>query len=148
MKLKIETEVEQGYLDVKAGFDESLFRKLSPPFPPVKVLRFDGCERGNLVILELNFLLFKQLWTSEITADHTDDSEFFFIDEGVKLPFFLKKWKHKHKVISTGIQSKIVDEIEFEAPFFWMNWAMYPLLWLQFAYRKPIYRKVFRRKES
>ncbi|WP_026952935.1 SRPBCC family protein [Algoriphagus mannitolivorans] len=148
MKLKLETTVEQGYLDVKAGFDESLFRKLSPPFPPVKVLRFDGCKKGDWVSLELNFLLFKQKWTSEITADHTDDLEFYFIDEGVQLPFFLKKWKHKHRVISTGIQSKIVDEIEFEAPFSWMNWAMYPLLSLQFAYRKPIYRKIFKRKEN
>lgn len=148
MKLKIETGVEQGYLDVKAGFDESLFRKLSPPFPPVKVLRFDGCEKGDQVSLKLNFLLFSQKWTSEITEDHTDELEFFFVDEGIDLPFFLKKWRHKHRVISTGIESKIVDEIEFEAPFSWMNWILQPLLWVQFAYRKPIYRKVFRRKGS
>ena len=146
MKIKIETSVDQGYLDVKRGFDESLFKKLAPPFPPVNVLRFDGCEKGDQVSLELNFLLFKQKWTSDITADHTDELEFYFIDEGVELPFFLKKWKHKHRVISTGLQSKIIDEIEYEAPFSWMSWVMYPLLWLQFAYRKPIYRKIFRRQ--
>ena len=146
MKIKIETSVEKGYLDVKRGFDESLFQKLSPPFPPVKVLRFDGCEKGGQVSLELNFLLFKQKWTSDITDDHTDELEFYFVDEGVELPFFLRKWKHKHRVISTGLQSKIVDEIDFESPFSWMNWVMYPLLWLQFAYRKPIYRKVFKRQ--
>lgn len=145
MKLTIETPVEQGYLDVKKGFDESLFKRLSPPFPPVKLLRFDGSEKGNLVSLELNFLLFKQKWTSEITEDKTTDLEFYFIDEGTELPFFLKKWKHKHRVISTGIGSIIRDEITYEAPFGLMTWLLYPALWLQFAYRKPIYKKIFRR---
>lgn len=145
MKLTIETPVEQGYLDVKKGFNESLFKRLSPPFPPVKLLRFDGSEKGNLVSLELNFLLFKQKWTSEITEDKTTDLEFYFVDEGIELPFFLKKWKHKHWVISTGIGSIIRDEITYEAPFGLMTWLLYPALWLQFVYRKPIYKKIFRR---
>jgi ligand-binding SRPBCC domain-containing protein len=147
MKLIIETAVEQGYLDVKSGFNEALFKKLSPPFPPVEVIRFDGCTKGDQVILELNFLLFKQRWTSIITEDNTTEMEFSFVDEGIELPFFLKKWKHRHRVISTGIQSKIRDEITFETPIGLLNYLLYPALWLQFAYRKPIYRKFFRRSE-
>lgn len=145
MHIKLETPVEQGYLDVKAGFNESLFKKLSPPFPPVKLLRFDGSEKGDLVTLELNFIFFKQKWTSEISEDKTTDLEFYFIDQGVELPFFLKKWKHKHRVISTGIGSIIRDEIEYEAPFGILTYLLYPALWLQFAFRKPIYREIFKK---
>ncbi|MBN7809611.1 hypothetical protein J0A68_01500 [Algoriphagus sp. H41] len=145
MKIAIETRVEQGYLDVKAGFDESLFLRLNPPFPPVKLLRFDGCEKGDVVSLELDFLAFRQKWTSVITDSLTTELEFSFVDEGEELPFFLKKWKHRHRVISLGIGSKIRDEIEFHSPFVLLDYLLLPVLWLQFAYRKPVYQKVFRR---
>lgn len=145
MKISLSTPVEQGYLDVKNGFNESLFKKLSPPLPPVKLLRFDGSEKGDKVSLELNFIFFKQKWTSLITEDRTTDLEFFFVDEGVELPFFLKKWRHKHRVISSGIGSVIRDEIEFEAPFKGLTYLLFPVMWLQFAYRGPIYRRIFTR---
>lgn len=145
MKISLSTTVEQGYLDVKNGFTESLFKKLSPPFPPVKLLRFDGSEKGDIVSLELNFIFFRQKWTSLITEDRTTDFEFFFVDEGVELPFFLKRWRHKHRVISSGIGSIIRDEIEFEGPFGLMTVILFPVMWLQFAFRKPIYRKIFKR---
>lgn len=143
MNITIETTVAQDYLQVKEGFDETLFTKLSPPFPPVKLLRFDGSKTGDLVTLELNFIFFKQKWTSEITDDQTDDQEFYFIDEGTTLPFFLKKWKHKHRIIKTKNGSIIRDEISYEGPFGLMTLMLYPALYLQFLYRKPIYKKIF-----
>ena len=145
MQIHLETHVEQGYLDVKAGFNESLFKKLSPPFPPVRLLRFDGSEKGDLVTLELNFIFFRQKWTSEITEDQTTNLEFFFVDQGIELPFFLKKWRHKHRVISNGIGSIIRDEIDYEAPFGLLTYLLFPAMWLQFAFRKPIYRRIFKR---
>lgn len=148
MKITLETPVEQGYLDVKSGFDQSLFKKLSPPFPPVRLLRFDGSQKGDFVVLELDFLFFRQKWTSKITEDLTMDLEFRFVDQGVELPFFLKKWKHTHRVVSTGIGSIIRDEIEFEAPFGWMNYLLFPVLWMQFAYRRRIYRRIFKRSAT
>ncbi|TDK45545.1 SRPBCC family protein [Algoriphagus formosus] len=143
MNLIIETPVKQDYLKVKEGFDEKLFTRLSPPFPPVKLIKFDGSQKGDVVSLELNFLLFKQKWTSLITEDQTNEKEFFFVDEGTELPFFLKKWTHKHRIIKKGDQSIIRDEIEYEAPFKIMTWLLYPALWGQFMYRKPIYKKIF-----
>lgn len=143
MKITIETPVNQDYLQVKEGFNEALFRKLSPPFPPVKLLRFDGSTEGDLVTLELNFIFFKQKWTSEITEDHTTEKEFYFIDRGITLPFFLKKWTHKHRIIKDGENSMIRDEIDYQAPFRVLTWLLYPAMLLQFAYRKPIYKKIF-----
>ncbi|MCH7397660.1 hypothetical protein MM236_06655 [Belliella sp. DSM 107340] len=145
MDINIETKVEQDYLKVKEGFDETLFTKLSPPFPPVKLLRFDGSSKGDLVTLELNFIFFKQKWTSEITEDRTDEKEFYFIDEGTALPFFLKSWRHKHRIIKSGDSSIIRDEISYSGPFRLMTVLLYPALYLQFLYRKPIYKKLFKK---
>lgn len=146
MKLTLQTRVEQDYLSVKNGFDQTLFQKLSPPFPPVKLLRFDGSSKGDLVVLELNFLFFKQQWTSVITEDVTDEKEFYFLDEGIELPFFLKTWRHKHRVIQEGTGSLIRDEIDFTAPFGWLTVLLYPALLAQFAFRIPIYKRVFKSK--
>ena len=146
MKLTLQTRVEQDYLSVKKGFDQTLFQKLSPPFPPVKLLRFDGSSTGDLVVLELNFLFFKQRWTSEITEDSTDEKEFYFIDEGIELPFFLKTWRHKHRVIQDGTGSLIRDEINYTAPFGWITVLLHPALLAQFAFRIPIYKRLFKTK--
>lgn len=146
MKITIKTHVEQDYLSVKEGFNESLFTKLSPPFPPVKLVRFDGSEKGDLVSLELNFIFFRQKWVSEITEDKTTAEEFYFIDQGVELPFFLKFWRHKHRVIKEGEKSIIQDEISFKAPFFLLTLLLYPAMLLQFGYRIPIYKKIFKKK--
>lgn len=144
MKLVIQTPVEQPYLAVKAGFGESLFERLSPPFPPVRLLAFEGSKEGDYVSLELDFIFFRQRWVSKVVEDLTTEEEFYFIDEGVELPFFLKKWRHKHRVIAVNSGSLIRDEIDFEAPFRGVNFLLFPVFWAQFAYRKPIYRRYFR----
>ena len=94
--------------------------------------------------MELNFLLFKQVWTSDITDDHEDAEQWYFIDEGTELPFFFKFWKHRHVIVKNGGNSRIVDDIEYKTPVLLLDWLLYPLLYLQFVYRKPIYKKVFR----
>ncbi|MFN4146802.1 MAG: SRPBCC family protein [Runella sp.] len=144
MKINLSTVVSQPLDQVWKGFDESLFRRLAPPFPPVRVVRFDGCMKGDWVELELNFLLFKQRWTSLITDQQATPQEVYFIDEGTRLPFFLSYWHHKHRLVREGAGTKIIDEIEFRTPFVLTDYLMYPLLWVQFAYRKPIYRRIFR----
>ncbi|MGB3587455.1 MAG: hypothetical protein WBA23_12990 [Tunicatimonas sp.] len=143
MRLIIRTSVEQDYQSVKQGFTEDLFLKLNPPFPPVQLKRFDGSSKDDIVELELNFLLFRQTWRSLITEDGETELEWYFIDEGVKLPFFLKYWKHHHRVLKQSSGSQIVDDIHFRSPFWLMDFLLYPVLGLQFLYRKPAYKKVF-----
>ncbi|WP_247235385.1 hypothetical protein [Telluribacter sp. SYSU D00476] len=143
MRLHIHTPVSAPIRKVWEGFDKSLFLKLSPPFPPVRLLRFDGSHKGDTVSLELNFFLFQEQWTSLITEQESDQEEIFFIDKGIKLPFFLKYWRHKHRLLRQGTGTVIADEIEYRTPFILFDYLMYPVFWAQFAYRKPIYRKVF-----
>lgn len=144
MKITIATKVGQSLSDVKLGFDKDLFSALSPPFPPVKLLRFDGSKKGDIVSLELDFFLFKQVWTSEITEDNHQEHEFYFVDKGVKLPFFLGAWEHKHRIIHLGnSQTEIRDEISFQGSWKVLTPLLYPVLYLQFLYRKPIYKRIF-----
>ncbi len=151
MHLILKTSVAPSVQHVWAGFDRALFDQLSPPFPPVEVVRFDGCLKGDVVHLRLNFFVFKQDWISLIvdqqTIGATDDAdEIFFIDEGTKLPFFLAYWQHRHRLLRDEHgHTLIVDDISFRTPFLLTDYLFYPLLWLQFAYRKPIYRRIFNR---
>lgn len=143
MNIEISTKVNQSLLKVWEGFNLELFSKLAPPFPPVKVKEFGGCLKGDKVHLELNFLLFKQDWISNIMDQKRTESEIYFIDEGTKLPFFLSYWKHKHRLVKEGEGTNIIDEITFKTPTILTDYLFYPLMYLQFLYRKPIYKKVF-----
>lgn len=145
MRLLLKTQVSQSLPVVWAGFDRALFDRLSPPFPPVDVVRFDGCMTGDVVHLRLNFLLFRQDWVSRIVDQQTTDAEIYFVDEGTQLPFFLTYWHHRHRLLYDSPGSTVIaDEITFRTPSRLTDVLFYPLLWLQFAYRKPIYRRVFR----
>jgi ligand-binding SRPBCC domain-containing protein len=141
--IKISTQVESSVQNVKEGFNRLLFEKLAPPFPKTNILRFDGCKTGDQVWLELDFGVFRQNWHALITEDSEDDSSWFFIDQGSKLPFPLKTWKHKHLVYSAGEGAVIVDDIQFTTSNGLLDLLSYPAFYLMFALRKPIYRKVF-----
>jgi len=147
MKIRIKTEVEAPLNIVWNNFTEELFTSLNPPFPPVKLIRFDGSNTNDVVELELNFILFKQKWISLITAQTTTESYIEFIDEGTTLPFFLSKWKHQHRMEKTEKGTCIIDNIEYKAPFL-LSFLLYPTLLLQFMYRKPIYKKFFKSKAT
>lgn len=143
MKLKISTSVKQSYRQVFAGFNQHLFVKLAPPFPPVKLLRFDGCQVNDRVELRLHFIFFRQTWESLITDYQDNDKEISFVDEGIRLPFFLKYWRHHHRIVKDDSQTIIIDDIDFKTPFLLLNYLMYPILYWQFLYRKPVYKRFF-----
>lgn len=143
MKLKIETTVARDFRTVYAGFTEELFRELTPPGVPVRLLRFDGSRTGDEVHLELRFPGFKHLWISQITADDCSESECFFVDEGRKLPIFLSYWRHAHRIRRAEAGAVIVDDIEFECPVPGMAWLVFPFLRHQFRARSPVYQRIF-----
>ncbi len=148
MRILLKTPVEQSMPTVWAGFNRTLFEQLTPAFPPVKVVRFDGCLQGDVVHLQLNFFLFRQDWISRIIDQQASDKEIFFVDQGTKLPFFLTYWKHHHRLQCSsddpGRQTTIIDDITFRTAFRLTDYILYPVLWLQFACRKPVYKRIFR----
>ncbi len=143
LRFKIKTQVSLPAEQVIQGFTRELFLQLNPPFPPVTLQRFDGCKQGDKVEILLNFLLFKQLWISEITEDYDREDELGFVDEGTKLPFFLSYWKHRHRIAKQGEKSVIIDDITYSGVGIVLTLLMFPLLYLQFLYRVPIYKKIF-----
>jgi ligand-binding SRPBCC domain-containing protein len=145
MRIRVETLVEQDYRSVFAAFDVDLFVALNPPFPVVRVRRFDGCARDDTIDLTLDFGLFRWRWLGRVVEAGGDTESLWFVDEGIVLPFFLRRWRHRHVVRRADPGAVIVDEIEFEASGGPLGSLLWPLLWLQFLYRKPVYRRRFAR---
>jgi len=144
MRIHIQTLVKAPWKQVQEGFDANLFKKLSPPFPKVELQRFDGCKAGDKVQLRLNFLLFSQKWHALVIEDGLLENGFFFIDIGEKLPFPLRKWQHRHEIKSSVGGTIISDDIRYSTGLWLIDLLAYPLLWAQFIYRKPVYRKIFK----
>ena len=143
MNIKISTRVNQNYKSVFAGFTEELFLKLAPPFPPFKLLRFDGCKTNDEVHIRLwNFGWTD--WIALITDDFEHSNQIGFVDEGKVLPSFLKSWKHQHIIQDLDQGSEIIDNIQYTCPNRLLEYLIYPFLYLQFIYRKPVYRNVFK----
>lgn len=144
MRIKIITDVEAAFEYVRQNFDQALLEKISPPFPPTRLLRYDGNQPGGEVHVELNFILFRQVWKSRIKNYSEDGQQVVFTDEGTQLPFFLSYWHHEHRVEKHGSGSRITDDITFRTPSRLTDYLLYPLMYGQFAYRKPMYRKYFK----
>lgn len=145
MQFSLSTTVRGTPQSVFARFTEELFRVLAPPFPRVRVVRFDGCSVGDIVQVELNFFLFATTWTSTIVEQYTTDTDIVFVDCGTTLPFFLSAWRHTHTVRAVdATHSAIIDSIVFEVYHPVLTWLMAPLIITQFLYRKPIYKRYFR----
>ncbi|MBF9253043.1 hypothetical protein I2I11_07050 [Pontibacter sp. 172403-2] len=143
MQLHLKTHVRQNYKTVFNAFDEQLFRRLSPPYPRLKLLRFDGSAPGDMVEVELQTGIKSFRWTSLITDRSITGTEAYFIDEGRELPPPLRLWRHKHLVSQSGSGTIIHDIITYSTGFKVVDALLYPLMWAAFGMRKPVYRKVF-----
>ena len=146
MHVILRTAVAQPPAQVMAGFTRELFIALAPPFPKLRLLRFDGCRTGDQVEIELDTLVKRLPWTSLLVDEgQLADGTLFFVDEGQTLPPPLRYWRHRH-LIQPGPQggSIIVDDLEYRTATPALDALLYPAIWAQFAWRKPIYRRWFR----
>ncbi|NMM46946.1 hypothetical protein [Marinigracilibium pacificum] len=143
MKIVIKTKVESSLADVERKFDRNLFVKLSPLFPKLNLLRFDGIGKGGVTQLLLDFILFSQEWVSINTHSVSSSKGFYFIDVGKKLPFPLKNWRHHH-IIYSEESTVIVDRISYSTRSLILDLLMYPAMWLMFYLRKLAYKKYFK----
>ncbi|WP_216690420.1 SRPBCC family protein [Hymenobacter siberiensis] len=146
MHVTLRTAVSQSPAVVMAGFTRELFVALAPPFPRLRLLRFDGCHTGDRVEIELDTLVKRLSWTSLIVDDGVQpDGTHFFVDEGQILPPPLRFWRHRH-LIQPGPKggSVIVDALEYRTASRLLDALIYPAMWAQFAWRRPIYRRWFR----
>ena len=143
MRIIIKTKVEQDFKKVFQAFDINLFMKLKPPLVSLDVIRFDGCQKGNEVHIEVKLLWMKQKWISLITEQQSNENKIYFIDEGVLLPKPLKYWKHKHIIDKSIDSSIIIDDICYNTNNILLDFLLFPALFLQFYFRKPVYKSYF-----
>ena len=143
-RLSFECRLSTPLEEVVSGFDESLFRALSPPFPRVKIRQFDGVNAGDRVDLELDFIVFTWKWSSLITSSKQDAERMVFIDRGEVLPPFLSFWEHHHIMEKTENGSLIRDEIEFRPGKGWPAALVRLMIWMQMTPRNRIYKAYFK----
>jgi ligand-binding SRPBCC domain-containing protein len=144
LRIKIETLVKGNYKDVTNRFDRDLFLALKPPLVQLDLKVFEGCEKGDKVEMELGVLGVKQVWKSLITEHGLTDDRSFFVDEGVVLPPPLKDWKHHHIMENVeDNKTNIIDDIQYSTGFKLLDVLIYPVMYAQFWYRKPIYKRYF-----
>ena len=144
MKIKIITQVKGDTREIFSRFTRDLFLKLTPPWATVDLKRFDGSRKGDSVQLDVVMLgLIRQRWENYISGHMISENECFFTDEGVIMPPPIRFWRHHHVVRNSGAGCEIVDDIEYKTGFILLDLLMYPVIWIQFAWRKSVYRKVF-----
>ena len=138
----IQTKIGASMPFVWSQFNEALLKKISPPFPQVDIKRFDGCSKGDLVILEINLLFMKVIWSSEITNSNEDSNQSVFVDEGIKVPFGINMWRHEHSIIKIDeSRCYIQDFITYKTSNVFLYIIFFPFLLGMIFYRKPFYKK-------
>jgi ligand-binding SRPBCC domain-containing protein len=143
MRIQLKTKVNGNYKDIISQFDRRLFEALKPKHAKMEIVEFTGSEKGDKVHLRFHSPI-KTDWISHITEDDQDEKEAFFIDEGVKLPFPLSFWRHKHIVRKiTNDTSYIIDDISFKGVNILLSLILYPAIYLGFFPRKKVYRAYF-----
>ena len=147
MQIKIRTQVPGTPEAVFALFDRELLLSLTPPLMHVNLLRMDMPTRvGGIVHLEVIIMgIAKQEWYNEITEYATSPEQCHFTDRGVRLPAMFGAWEHRH-IVRRNAQGKteIVDDVNYKSRNAFLTVLLYPVVFLQFWYRRPIYRKFFK----
>ena len=143
MNICLKAKVKGHYKTVMQKFDRELFELLAPKNAPMKIKKFTGSKKGDLVHIHFKSPINTD-WISDIVEDGANEKEAWFIDEGRKLPFPLKYWRHKHIVRKIDEEhSVIIDDITFQGPNFIMDRLLYPAIYLGFKPRKRIYQDYF-----
>lgn len=145
MRFLIHTPVKGEPRKVFAGFDHNLLLMLTPPGMRIDLIHADQADKPNGYIhLKVTILgIIKQEWKNRFSDHELADDRCHFLDTGEMMPFPIKSWRHDHRVERLGDHTQIIDDVQFGTKFLLLDWLLFPVMWLQFRYRRPIYRKHF-----
>ncbi len=139
MNITLRSKVSGDLMAISNRFDAELFMYLLPP--GAKLIEFGGSKKGDIVHLKLPIA---GEWISEITESGISKDKCYFIDEGKKLPFPIKKWKHKHILHRAGHSTIIEDNMTFSAGNLILDIVLYPFLLAAFLPRVWQYKSYFK----
>lgn len=85
------------------------FELLTPPFPPVRVVRRSGTgiPVGTRVELRIG-------WSRWVALHTVYEKNRLFVDEQISGPF--TKWVHRHEFEAVDGKTRLTDRIEYELP--------------------------------
>lgn len=126
-------------------FNDRLLTALSPPFAKPLTRHYGGNRPGDRLHFVLKTPLGAKDWTGQVTEEAHGEAEIYFVDEGEHMPLGLTLWRHKHRLIKAPYGTRIRDEVQFETNNGLFTLLLFPALWVQFLYRKPLYGKTIRR---
>jgi len=141
MNIILRSKVHGEIAGVFQQFDEHLFKYLLPP--GAQLIEFGGSKKGDVVHLKLPLA---GEWVSEITESGASEDTCYFIDEGRKLPFPLKKWRHQHILHRAGNSTIIEDHMSFTSGNILADMLFYPVIYLSFLPRVWQYKRYFNRQ--
>ncbi len=145
MRLILKTPVQGYYIDIMERFDIDLFKSLKPIGAKMTVTQFTGSKTGDIVALQFTSPV-KATWVSKIIDHGQDEDTAYFIDEGDQLPFPLKSWTHRHIVERVDDDNSIIiDDITYSTGIRFIDFLIYPIMYLAFYPRKSGYRSYFNR---
>ncbi|WP_235295994.1 SRPBCC family protein [Portibacter marinus] len=144
MKFTIKTPVPGNYKVVMNAFDKKLFEHLKPVGASMEIVKFTGSKEGDIVHIRFTSPI-KAEWISKIVEDGVDDERAYFIDQGTKLPWPLKYWKHEHVVAKIGEKkSQIEDRITYKTFSIVLDALIRPAMYMAFYPRRAQYQKYFK----
>ncbi len=143
MRIVFRSQVNAPFQKVAGDFGENLFTFLLPPKFVAGLVAYEGSKPGSKVHIRFK-LPVPSDWISIIKSEEKTNDKYVFVDEGEKLPFGLKSWKHIHSIFKTGEQStEIIDDMNFSTGLKLFDFFVYPVLYLSFYPRKKLYKKYF-----
>lgn len=138
MNITLRSKVNGEVSSIFERFDERLFKFLLPP--GAQLIEFGGSQKGDIVHLKLPLA---GEWVSEIIENGASEDTCYFIDEGRKLPFPLKEWRHKHILLRAGNSTIIEDNMSFSIGNKITDLLFYPVLYFSFLPRVWQYKRYF-----
>lgn len=143
MNIILKSPIIGNYKVVMAAFDRRLFESLKPTVGEMEIVEFTGSEQGDKV--HMKFIKPIQAeWVSEIIKHGETESEAWFVDVGVKLPWPLASWTHRHIVQKVDEHhSLILDDMTFTGKNALLTLLLYPAIFIGFYPRKKIYKTYF-----
>jgi len=145
MNLILKAPVKGNYKDVMAAFDRDLFEALKPSVGKMEIVEFTGSKKGDRVHMKFISPI-KSEWISDIVEDDVTDTRAWFVDVGVKLPWPLATWTHRHIVEKIDDHnSMIIDDMTFTGSNFILTLLLYPAIFIGFYPRKRVYQNYFKR---
>jgi ligand-binding SRPBCC domain-containing protein len=142
-KIFVRCRVHSTFQKVVDGFNRQLLESLSPDLMQLRILRYDGQKTGDCFTMQMGPPLLNIRWEGRVTAAGQTPATFWFEDEGLKLPFPLKAWRHRHVVRKAGDEAVIMDIVSYTTGNRILDILCFPFLKAMFRGRIKKYQRYF-----